>query len=287
VVGIIAINWLVIADQSGQGIFDGRCMTLSNLHSDAVDYPKSGKPVSVSSIPKLPRVRPDWNAPETVDLDSARYYQSQRAIGRLFRDITLPANLNLSRRSRRQRLNERTMDELSSAMDDSLSMTDDVDEVVQTAIRDRIDEFIDTSRQLPAETVEQAKGLFQRYVSGLTSICNTYSLSYYRPLTEEEAVVGTIVQKTSQPRLRQDMTAKLREQTDILVRGIREELAGDDDDEEPEEYLQRAWASWKLSILERSSFGGESFGWIGIGAVFDAIKVIEEIRLEEMRSRFY
>ncbi|KAG6878423.1 hypothetical protein C0993_007024 [Termitomyces sp. T159_Od127] len=286
VVGIIAINWLIIADQSEQGIFDEKCMTLSGLHSDAVDYPKTGNPVAVNSIPKPPSsVKPDWNAPETVDLDSARYYRSRRAIGRLFRDITLPENPNPSRRPRRQRSSERTIDELTSAMDNNLSMTDDADEVVQT-VRDWINDFIDTSQQLPTETIEQVKGLFQKYVSGLTSICNTYSLSYYRPLTEEEAVVGTIVQKTSQPRLRQDMTAKLREQTDILVRGIREELAGGDD-EEPDEYLTRAWAAWKLSILKRSSFGGESFGWICIGAISDAIKGIEEITLEGLRRRFY
>lgn len=286
VVGIIAINWLVIADQSDKGIFDENCMELSKLHSDAVDYPKSGNPVAVSRIPKLlDRGKPDWSAPETVGFDPTRYYESSRAIGRLFRDITLPANLNLSRRPRRQRSNERTVNELSNAMDNNLSMTDDAYDVIQI-VRGRINEFIDIPRQFPAEMMEQVEGLFQRYVSGLTSICNTFSLSYNRPLTEGEAVVGTIVQKTSQPRLRQDMTAKLREHTDILVRGIREELEGGDD-EDPEEYLRRAWASWELSILSRNLFGGESFGWVSIGAIFDAIKEIEAIELEEMRSRFY
>ncbi|KAG6872879.1 hypothetical protein C0995_005737 [Termitomyces sp. Mi166 len=276
VVGIIAINWLIIADQSEKGIFDEKCMTLSNLHSDAVDYPKSGNPVAIDRIPKLLfNEKPDWNAPETVsiNLHSGRYYQSQRAIGRLFRAIALPANLNPGRRLRRQRPNRRMMDQLSNAMDSNLSLAEDNNELVHVVQR-RIDRFIDTSQQFPAETIEQLKGLFQRYVFGLTSICNTYTLSY-RPLTEEEAVIGTIVQKTSQARLRQDMTAKLREHTDILVRGIREELAGGDE-ENPEAYLQRAWLSWKLSIPERSSFGGESFGWIGLGAVFDAIKEIED-----------
>lgn len=39
VLGLIAINWLIIADQSEKGIFDPDCLTLSQLHSDAVDYP--------------------------------------------------------------------------------------------------------------------------------------------------------------------------------------------------------------------------------------------------------
>ena len=53
VLGIIAINWLVIADQSQVNIFDNDCLTLSQLHSDAVDFPKSGQPVEITKIPKL------------------------------------------------------------------------------------------------------------------------------------------------------------------------------------------------------------------------------------------
>ena len=69
-VGIIAINWLIIADQSDHNIFDQDCMTLSQLHSDAVDYQKvsrimisiccgtdsllqSGTPVALDRIPRL------------------------------------------------------------------------------------------------------------------------------------------------------------------------------------------------------------------------------------------
>ncbi|KAG6911837.1 hypothetical protein DXG01_000084 [Tephrocybe rancida] len=285
VVGIIAINWLIIADQSKEGIFDRKCLELSNLHSDAVDYPKSGNPVALDRIPKLSLPeKPDWNAPETVNADSGRYYESTRAIGRLFRDITLPANVNPRRRPRRPRRKE-TMDELSTAMND-LSTGNDDDDAVHTVIRERINEFIDMSTPSSAQ-LEQIQTLFQRYVSELGSICTNYSLSYSRPLTEEEAVIGTIVQKTSQPRLRQDMTAKLRERTDILVRSIREELVGSDDDASSEEYLERAWQAWELSILERSSFGGESFGWMALGAIFEAIKEIEDAQREEMRSRFY
>jgi hypothetical protein len=92
VVGIVAINWLIIADLSREGIFDENCITLANLHSNAVDYPKSGQPVPLEKIPKVKtRRRPDWHAPETIDPNaSSRFYQSRRAIGRLFRAIDLP-----------------------------------------------------------------------------------------------------------------------------------------------------------------------------------------------------
>ncbi|GLB36312.1 putative RNA polymerase [Lyophyllum shimeji] len=47
------------------------------LHSDAVDYPKTGNPVALNRIPKLRfGEKPDWNAPRTVKPDSAKYYVS-------------------------------------------------------------------------------------------------------------------------------------------------------------------------------------------------------------------
>lgn len=83
VLGIVGINWLIIADQSNQGIFDPDCLMLAQLHSDAVDYPKSGQPVPLNKIPRLKfRAKPDWNAPETLGRESDKFYNSNKAIGR-------------------------------------------------------------------------------------------------------------------------------------------------------------------------------------------------------------
>jgi hypothetical protein len=72
------------------------------------------------------------------------------------------------------------------------------------------------------------------------------------------------------------MMAKLRESTDVLVRGIREGLRGDVD-VEVEAYLERAWMAWELSVrqTQRKEFGAQSFGWVALGAIFDAIREIE------------
>lgn len=83
VLGIVGINWLIIADQAELGIFDPDCLRLAQLHSDAVDYPKSGQPVPLEKIPRLKfAAKPDWNAPETLTSETAKFYKSQKAIGR-------------------------------------------------------------------------------------------------------------------------------------------------------------------------------------------------------------
>ena len=152
---------------------------------------------------------------------------------------------------------------------------------VAEAIEDRVGELLQI-QDSNISTVQYIKQIFERYVSELQTICIANALSHKRSasLTEEEAMVGTIVQKTSQQRIRKDMMSKLREQTDILVRGVREELAGDEDTH-PRAFLERAWLAWQLSILKRKSFGGKSFGWVALGAIFEAIKEIEE---SELRS---
>lgn len=289
--GIIAINWLIIADQSRDlGIMDQDCMKLAELHSDAVDYPKSGQPVALNKIPKLKfKTKPDWNAPETVNTNNADYYESQRAIGKLFRAIELPA-IQHSHKPRHGRQRRRAgtggIAQLTRLLDD-VAFADDP---VHMAIEDRVFEFLppDQPAYLTPGTEEHVEEIFGQYSSELRSICavNTLSQARSASLREEEAMIGTIIQQTSQPRKRKDMMAKLREQTDILVRGVREGLAGDDE-MLPEESLERAWLAWQLSIKERQCFGAHSFGWVALGAIFEAIKEIEAAQLEESRSRFY
>jgi hypothetical protein len=67
----------------------------------------------------------------------------------------------------------------------------------------------------------------------------------------------------------------LREKTDLLVRGVKEELWGDDD--VPfEECLRRAWLSFELAIAKRNSFGAQSFLGLSMWAIFEGIKELEE-----------
>lgn len=259
-------------------------MTLANLHSDAVDYPKSGKPVALDKIPKPDlRAKPDWHAPETVDMTSGDFYESPRAIGRLFRDIDLPIEqAPLEARSRRtrgqpDRTRRTTVRDLEQSMRNFNLQSHDED-LIFSVVEERVEEFIGTRVRRVADE-ELMSRLFEDYASTLRAHCISHTLSHAKTgqLSEEEAIVGTIVQKTSQRRKRKDMMAKLREDTDVLVRGIREELAGTDDITN-ERYLERSWVAWEFALVKSQAkeFGAESFSWVALGAIFDAIREIEE-----------
>ena len=51
--GVIANAHLAHADASSKGIFTEKCLSLAKLHSDAVDFPKTGAPTSIP-----PELRP-------------------------------------------------------------------------------------------------------------------------------------------------------------------------------------------------------------------------------------
>lgn len=254
-------------------------MKLANLHSNAVDYPKSGQPVALNTIPKpKSRIRPDWNAPETVDMSSGNFYESTRAIGRLFRAIDLPIEQHSSerhpRRKRGQAQNRnRKFEGLEDALSD-LNLADAREDDLFSILETHVQEFIDTDWDRDEDEVASVEQLFTRYASEMHGICASSSLSHTRSalISEEEAIVGTIAQKSSQPRKRKDMMAKLREKTDILVRGIREGLG----EGVSTTYLERAWMAWELSVTRRKDFGAQSFGWVALGAIFDAIRELKE-----------
>ncbi|KAI5891172.1 RdRP-domain-containing protein [Schizophyllum commune H4-8] len=290
VLGVVAITWLIIADQSSESIFDKDCLKLSQLHSDAVDFPKSGQPVELRSIPRLKRPDkkrasplkflslPDWNAPEVVTARSSGYYESQRAIGRLHRAITLPALKDAPKftRSRRDRRRGRRPNE-ASVVDWSAGLHDkDHDDPVVHGLSALVPEDYDEITVEQKETTEQ---LFQQFANELRGICSANALSQSRAamLTEEEAVVGTIVQQTSQPRKRKDHMTRLRDQTDILVKAIRDKLEGDDGNS-PEDMLRRAWHAWLFAYRKQNVaiFGAHSFGWVALGVIFEALKEMAE-----------
>ncbi|VDC02938.1 unnamed protein product [Peniophora sp. CBMAI 1063] len=281
VLGLIATNWLITADQSPDHVFDSNCMILSQLHSDAVDYQKSGQAVAVDRIPRLRySARPDWSAPETVNAaSSTTHYKSRRALGRLYRRIDLP-DVDPAREEHRQQQRQRRtrnldVDDLAEGLAD-IALDADEDPVHLT-IRQRVNSFIDTDEEAPQRVRDTVAQLFRYHAGELQGICATHVLSHRRTstLTEEEVFVGTIIEKTSLLRKRRETMATMREHTDYLVRHIRSQLAATE--EEPlSTGLRRGWAAWQLSLAEHKLFGAKTFGWVALGSIFDTMKEMEE-----------
>ncbi|KAF5374763.1 hypothetical protein D9758_000120 [Tetrapyrgos nigripes] len=289
VLGIIGSSWLTIADQAKLGIFHPDCLTLAQLHSDAVDYPKSGQSVALDRIPRpLLKMKPDYQAPETINPDTTtRFYPSTRAVGRLFRRIDLPqlhTEVHVTRAARRQIREKGHLRQTRgvNALAESLTALEIRDDPTAEAVNYRVfqylsDEDMDTMDHEREELF--VARLFSQYSSELQTILAVNTLGHARAalLTEEEAMVGTIAQKSSQPRKRNNQMAKLREATDTLVRGYRSELAGED--ELVSLRLVRAWLAWKLGLKERAkmdAIGAQSFCWIALGAIFEVIREIED-----------
>ncbi|KFH66584.1 hypothetical protein MVEG_07109 [Podila verticillata NRRL 6337] len=78
--GMIAHAHLALSDQLEEGPLHGKCLRLAQLHSDAVDFPKSGKPAEMN--PELRAKKyPDFmeKSPDTT-------YKSKRVLGRIYRE---------------------------------------------------------------------------------------------------------------------------------------------------------------------------------------------------------
>lgn len=293
VLGYVSINWRLLADQTT--IFHEDCMKLADLHSLAVDYPKSGKPVPIFDIPRRNnQLLPDWYAPETmVDLDTTKYYQSQKAIGRLYRRIELSVvHMQRSetpkpegaRRGRRRAHDDDGLDDVADQMRFLHFDDENQDKVSQAVIR-RVEEFMDIEGDL--DDFPDISGVFQRYCSALMSICMMHTLSHSRGpmLREEEAVVGTIIANSPQPRKRLDHIRKLREETEVLVREVRSSLEGEGK-VSSEERLSRSFHAWRLAVSARHHlFGRKSFALVALGGVFEAIREIEAERERAQRPR--
>ncbi|KAK1082418.1 hypothetical protein LTR33_003936 [Friedmanniomyces endolithicus] len=112
--GMICTRHMQLADQEPDGTFSVGCIKLAGMASTAVDYSKTGIPINIREAPRYDPRRPDFMAPsprvvvsdkgfldleeddnqddeafEGVDVEQKawRYYQSDKALGHLYRAI--------------------------------------------------------------------------------------------------------------------------------------------------------------------------------------------------------
>ncbi|KAG5651105.1 hypothetical protein H0H81_009836 [Sphagnurus paluster] len=257
VLGLLSDRLLVIADQSKDGIRDENCLWLAQLCSQAVDYPKQGIPVDIENdrLPRtLIRCKPDWHAAEVVSPRRTDYYDSDRALGELYRSITLddPEPISVKNNAKIQPLQ------------DPISMR----------LKSRIEHYLGRNFQFPE--VPRRCDMFIRYVDELRYICATHTISNTPGvrLLEAEVVTGTILAKCSQKRYRKDRTYRMRLHASTLFRNIEREVIEDVSTASQEQLivgLGTAWEAWIYSQNLNYEFGACSFGLIALGIIFDCL----------------
>lgn len=246
------------------GTLDPDCLKLAEMHSWAVDYPKNGNKVDIRDMPrKLIKFDPDWSKADEDTSGPSDHYESDRALGHLYRNIVL--------------------DDMPNTFPQYQSNTQEhpISEALYPHVR----------RHLPGlrgQTQTWMDSLYNTYREELTYISSTYSLSKTpgSRLSEEELVIGTILARCRQKAYRSSRLREMRDNVGVLVQGIKEQLVGRRELEDlPESVLKEklavAWCMWKFSTDKASSspslgenFGLESFGLIGLGLVLDVLEVL-------------
>ncbi|EJD54735.1 RdRP-domain-containing protein [Auricularia subglabra TFB-10046 SS5] len=282
----IAATWLRIADISPQGVYDPRCLKLSALHSIAVDFPKTGIPVKHADIPQAPNMFPDWSMSELGAADHNksfmdRIYPSDRALGHLYRAISLPAVGEARTEGRAQREAAKARRKLThSAAEEGLASGA---ELLAHPMLPAVDQLVSTiapqaSEECARDELSDLVQLLNQYCVDLRLVCqqNTLSRSRRAQLTEEELVTGTIVARVSSLhyRGRENHMARMNEQMGLLKTRICAELAGEMSTQTWQR-VRRASTAWKLSVVD-DQFGSSSFGLIALGALFETVKELED-----------
>lgn len=205
----------------------------------------------------LIRCNPDWQAAEVVSPRKTDYYRSSRALGFLFRSITL--------------------DDLQPIP--PIPPAQPLSDPITLTLLEDVQRHLGDSAIVDNHSLELQR-LFQRYTNELRYICATHTLSNTPDirLLEAEVVAGTILAKCPQKRMRSDRIYRMRLHASTLVKDVRRNLINSLKDVTISELiagLQFAWSAWDLSLRRRNEFGANSFGLIALGTVFNCLDEIE------------
>ncbi|KAG0706502.1 RdRP-domain-containing protein [Suillus ampliporus] len=285
-IGPIAINHLRFSDLKDPSCT--QCIQLANFASQALDFPKSGTPVSFRSIPWLPRSqpRPDFLAREGANLTSSeQFYKSPKLLGELFRRVPVKQGIP-------QQWNRDYSPSDGATVETALSRVD---------LRNLgLSGLTDPSGEL----VEEMTYLLNAYCEQLLVIGQAHTISKNKDIhvSEAELVSGTIMANWSDHQRRRNAVSAMNLQTQELVRAVRAEFQAKDlglsetetyEEEDYEDWtfreeldeteqrrmaetFQRSWAAWCVAEDtlqgDPSTFGAQSFGLIALGRMLDVVK---------------
>ena len=243
-------------------------MKLAELCSQAVDYAKNGNPVNIDNgnLPKkLIKFNPDWHKAEVTGARELDYYESDKALGHLYRNIKLEDPI-------------KPVDGLDSeSLERAPPLEDAITRAVAPIIRHILNAVAATAAEQPGADNGHAEQIHEHYVREMRFICITHSLvdAPDVQLKEEEVVLGTILANCAQSRWRTDRSYRMKLHAEDLVGDIRSQIIlkeGEQPSEELRAALTRAWAAWCWAQHHRDKNYIESFSLLVLGVVFDCLK---------------
>ncbi|RPB21622.1 RdRP-domain-containing protein [Terfezia boudieri ATCC MYA-4762] len=299
--GLISTRHLIIADQQKEGTLHPDCIKLAQMHSTAVDFPKTGVKVEMAQLPKCGRTRPDFMAPgphlliEKVTEYSeerdprddennddeygnapTRYYESEKILGKLYRTID----------------ERKFKSEIKEESSQKLNLILDVWDYIVGFVRNE-----ENPINLPwQEYAEFAENLKMEYEDDVQAMMRDYSVTpTAEPLKEVEVFIGCIVGKGKQNRREKDNSVQMKEGFDRVVDKVFDCIRGSTDESSiggPWEALARGTACLWTCVNPRQSVSrirGEealqSFGWIAASATLQEVNTIQKRRKQAMPER--
>ncbi|KAL2262909.1 hypothetical protein VTK26DRAFT_9050 [Humicola hyalothermophila] len=232
--GVVATRHMILADQREQGTLDKDCIKLAELHSSAVDFSKSGRPVEMSELPRANSWRPDFLASgpaieihdksairldqHTVredggdDDDDAgdegprhRYYYSDKILGRLFRSVD------------EQKI---WSEDIKMVIDaGSASFWDEFLAHIHHRVRSSIGEVEWQHRTGEAHRIRLA------YTDAIHGLTIDFAEHPHKPLTELEVFIGLIINRTGvHSRRQRDKSVRLKDEYEHVATWILQEM---------------------------------------------------------------
>lgn len=300
--GLISTRHLITADQKDEGTFHPDCIRMAQMHSTAVDFPKTGIKVEMAQLPKCGRVRPDFMAPGPhllVDIKETqlgqerdprdneeeddefgntptRYYESPKILGKLYRTIDERAFI----------------DDIKPEGVRELNLVLDVWDYIVGFVTNP--EF---SLDLPWEEHKAfAQDIKAEYENDVRAMMKDYSVTPTgEPLKEVEVFIGCIVGKGKQNRREKDSSVDLKEGFDRIVDRMFECVRGATDESTPNttyDILARGMAClWECVNEEpanariREGDRLMSFGWIAASVTLQEVNEIQKRRKATMPGR--
>jgi RNA-dependent RNA polymerase len=226
-----------------------------------VDFSKSGMPVDFKKIPRFTaQCKPDWNRKAST-ASCTLHYQSTRVIGKLFRQVKLE--------EKPPRSTEATSMEEEEPQEHPFSG------ILKRRLREVFSQELDFNSILEKTArsgwEEELKRISTKYQNELVSIQTLHSLSD-QPLTEEEVFLGVNLSHASERRLQDDLRARMRLITSVLVTRVQAALRGNSERVKVEQWIARCWLAWNW-FYGSDDPGHQSFSWIAMLSFFEALEV--------------